>query len=105
MMGGALEAIDGGAGDNPRYAAYALAHGMTPDAMMEHDRIAYPGGCMCGFVLWMSEQKRAFWEPCPEAFFDRGRILDQDAWTSFLQSVANTSAALAGRKGEAVCPK
>jgi hypothetical protein len=40
------DANDGAISWNPRYAAYAKAHGKTPDAMMEHDRDAWPGGCI-----------------------------------------------------------
>lgn len=40
---------------NPRYLAYAKAYGETdPETMMERDRARYPGGHMCGFMLWMS---------------------------------------------------
>jgi len=40
----------------PRYLAYCQAHGKTPDAMMQHDIEAYPGGCMVGFLLWSNEK-------------------------------------------------
>ena len=69
---------------NPRYVAYAAAHGKTPDAMMAHDEQAYVG-CMCGFMLWISEMSRAFWKENPGAFLDRYTISDHDAWTAFLQ--------------------
>ena len=36
----------------PRYLAYCAAHGMTPDEMMAHDRIRFPGGKMAGFLIW-----------------------------------------------------
>ena len=73
-------------GINPRYAAYAKAHGKTTHAMMEHDCVAWPGGCMCGFMSWISQKKQAFWKACPAAFLDRYTIHDQDAFTKFLQS-------------------
>jgi hypothetical protein len=38
---------------NPRYAMYAAAHGKTPDEMLAHDEVAWPGGKMCGFILWI----------------------------------------------------
>ena len=52
----------------PRYLAYCKAHGRKPEEQMEHDREQWPGGIMCGFILWMS-QKFAEWRavapPCP----------------------------------------
>jgi len=71
---------------NPRYAAYARAHGMTRDDMMAHDRQKYPGGCMCGFVVWISEQRQAFLKLHPAAFLGRHVIVDQESWTEFLQT-------------------
>ena len=40
---------------NPRFLAYCAANGFTPEEMLEHDRQRFPGGHMCGFVLWISE--------------------------------------------------
>lgn len=42
----------------PRFAAYARVHGRTPEAQIEHDKAAWPGGVMCGFVLWNNERWR-----------------------------------------------
>ena len=78
--------IVGETGINPRYVAYAKAHDRTPGQMMEHDRAAWPGGCMCGFLLWISEQRRAFYRACPSAFIDWHMIADQAAWTEFLMA-------------------
>lgn len=36
-----------------RYQAYARAHGVAPAEMLERDCAAYPGGRMCGFVVWI----------------------------------------------------
>lgn len=44
----------------PRYVAYCLAHGRTPAAMLEHDRAAWPGGCMAGFIVWIGGRWRAW---------------------------------------------
>jgi hypothetical protein len=42
---------------NPRYQAYAHAHGEADaEAMLAADRERYPGGCMTGFVLWLRER-------------------------------------------------
>lgn len=69
---------------NPRFIAYATAHGRTPEAQLEHDRETYPGGSMAGFILWIADRRRAFKARCPEAFVG-DLIRDQEAWTAFLQ--------------------
>jgi hypothetical protein len=75
--------------NNPRYAAYARAHGKSPDEMMEHDEKAWPGGVMCGFTLWISQQSRLFYKEHPECFLDKGFVIhDQDAFSDFLGAAA-----------------
>jgi hypothetical protein len=44
---------------NPRYVLWAKKHGLTPEAMIEKDKQDWPGGCMCGFSLWIGERMRA----------------------------------------------
>lgn len=46
--------------NNPRYEAYAKEHGKTPEQMLAHDEIAWPGGKMCGFMLWISDRWTEF---------------------------------------------
>ena len=79
---------------NPNYVAYARAHGKTPEEMMAYDTDAWTGGCMCGFIIWISEQKTAFFKIRPDAFWDRNTIGDIEAWCAFLQDVADKSAKL-----------
>lgn len=50
---------------NPRFVAYAKAHGKTPSGMLKHDEEAWPGGIMCGFVLWIAEMKKKFLKSDP----------------------------------------
>jgi hypothetical protein len=68
----------------PRYLAYCDAHGMTPEAMLEHDRATFPGGSMTGFISWVSEMKRSFKVEHPTAVAG-DTIVDQEAFTEFLR--------------------
>lgn len=38
---------------NPRYVAFAAAHGRTPEAQREADAVAWPGGINTGFMVWL----------------------------------------------------
>ena len=40
----------------PRYLAYCHAHGRAPAAQLSHDKTAWPGGCMAGFILWIGKR-------------------------------------------------
>lgn len=37
---------------NPRFVAYALAHGRGPQEQLDHDKRRYPGGRMAGYIVW-----------------------------------------------------
>jgi hypothetical protein len=41
---------------NPFFVAYAHCHGLGPAQMLKHDRKHWPGGCMCGFMVWMRKR-------------------------------------------------
>jgi hypothetical protein len=45
---------------NPRYVIYAEAHGNSPEKQSELDESEWPGGCMTGFILWMSPRIQDF---------------------------------------------
>lgn len=87
----------------PNFIAYATAHNMTPEAILERDRIQWPGGCMVGFMLWIQERKSQFLKLYPEhnAF---GNIANLEAWAKWLQDYAATCNT---RKAATVgdCPK
>ncbi len=70
------------------YLAYAKAHNKAPDEMLVHDKAAWPGGCMAGFILWVRQKKKEFFVAHPEAFMDRDAIRDFAAWNQFLKDVA-----------------
>lgn len=45
----------------PRYVAYCYSQGeLDPSHMLETDRERWPGGVMCGFILWIQEQWRVY---------------------------------------------
>lgn len=38
----------------PRYLAYCRARGYDPEVMLQRDREQFPGGCMAGYINWIS---------------------------------------------------
>lgn len=71
----------------PRYVAYARAHGLSPDAMLERDQEAWPGGCMAGFMLWIQERWREWASQRPGGMPDiktEEHHRDFDAWLARL---------------------
>ena len=71
---------------NPRYIAYAAAHGRAPESMMAHDDAAWPGGRMCGFTLWIADRWRDWKQAQPESRRNAARhgwILSDDDHASF----------------------
>jgi hypothetical protein len=52
-----------------RYTTYARAHGNTPEVQIEEDKVNWPGGKMCGFILWHKETVREFARVSRGSFF------------------------------------
>jgi hypothetical protein len=53
--------------------------------MMAHDRQRFPGGCMAGFICWISEQLTAFCKLSPGAFIGQ-HLYGHKAFDEFLQT-------------------
>jgi hypothetical protein len=45
---------------NPRYIAYAAAHGRQPDAQLAHDKAQHPGASMLPFIVWTHRTAAVF---------------------------------------------
>ena len=73
---------------NSRYAAYARAHGETPDGMLATDRVNWPGGSMTGFTIWIDGKWR---EWCTVTGRSRSCLTDADhaAFDAWLGAVAS----------------
>ena len=71
---------------NPLFVAYARVHGREPQQQLDHDDKAWPGGCMCGFILWMEKLREQFWKLHPECFLDHFTIYDHKAWYAYVTS-------------------
>lgn len=47
-----------------RYVAYCRAHwAATPEAMLARDEAVWPGGCMTGYILWITRKWRKWTGP------------------------------------------
>lgn len=91
-------AVDSNQSDlNPRYVAFARAHGRTPDEQAAYDEARWPGAVMCGFMLWMDQVKQAFRDASPGSFIGSS-IADQDAWDAFIAAQADAGVLLEGEK-------
>jgi hypothetical protein len=75
---------------NPYYLAYCKANKNTPEIQMEQDQKSYPGGVMCGFILWISNKKSKFRRLHPEFCLD-GLIYNYSEWGKFLEKEAESA--------------
>jgi len=76
---------------NPRYLAYAKAHGtLDPEAVLARDRERYPGGCMTGFIVWLGYR----WAEWLKATGRRRPLTEEDhaAFDAWLSERAETPA-------------
>jgi hypoxanthine phosphoribosyltransferase len=51
----------------------------------------WPGGCMCGFILWIAQRKKDYHNKCikegtVDRYFFNDNIVNLDHWTEFLVS-------------------
>mgnify|MGYP001595777524 CR=1 FL=1 len=86
---------------NPRYGAYAAAHGLAPDEMLREDAAKFPGGRMAGYLVWMNarwQEWRALHGIKPNAFLSTLEHDDFDAWIAWRRGreAAAASEMLAG---------
>lgn len=70
--------------DNPRYLAYCKNQKLSPENCLKRDEKRWPGGVMCGYILWMDKKKSEFRKKHPEGMYDYWLISDQDLFTKFL---------------------
>jgi len=73
---------------NPRYLQYArITNGGTPEQTLDRDHERWPGGRMCGFILWVearwAEWKRLVGVPANEPVFLAQRK-EFDVWLETL---------------------
>lgn len=76
----------------PRYLAYCAAHGKTPGEMRVHDTALFPGGPMCGFILWISQQWRAWKEANNRGTWDVLSEADHDSFDRFISATERGAA-------------
>jgi len=68
---------------DPRYRAYAAAHGKTPEAMLDADAEQWPWDKMTGFAQWIRWAWQAWDSTHPDVDHHRGEA-EQAAFTAWL---------------------
>ena len=71
----------------PRYIYYSKSQGNTPENQLIIDEKKYPGGKMCGFILYINEKLHSFYKEHKEYFIDRHTLVDQKAFTEYLKNI------------------
>lgn len=71
---------------NPYFKAYAKAHDRSPEDQLTHDKDAWPGGCMAGFILWVNKAWHDWSEETGEERYEGGSwsTRQSDAFTAWL---------------------
>jgi hypothetical protein len=72
----------------PRFVAYARAHGRSPEAQLTHDQALWPGGRMLPFLQWIQQQREVFAAAHPEHMMERA-IRKQEVFTRWCERVAD----------------
>ena len=75
-------------GWNSRYVAYANAHGKTARTMLPFDRKRWPGGVMCGYIIWINGKWNEFAKAIGVERYWAG--LQQDRFDAWLKENAST---------------
>ena len=66
------------------YLAYCKEHGNTPEQQLEKDTEDWPGGKMCGYMLWVQGKRTEF--------FGQGRhnrVINEEQETNFKNWIQN----------------
>jgi hypothetical protein len=76
-------------GLNPRYAAYARVHGNDAEQQLAADTVRWPGGKMCGYLLWNRARVVEFNRLRPDCFVVGSHLSTEghaafDAWLAKL---------------------
>lgn len=68
---------------NPRYLAYAAAHGQSPEGMLALDAERFPGGRMAGYLIWVSQRASEYRRARGLSHYG---IIDHDDLTAYMTS-------------------